>query len=158
LDNARQTFDAEIAHAGSTTRELKEGALARNLQDRITWPGTLCRPDYLESLSRADIYVSTAQSDSTSVSLLEAMATGLAVVVPDIPGNREWVTSAQNGILYVPGDAKSLASILQSLIASPARRKQLGVRARRTIEERGVWSHTIRRAELLFDQLANAEC
>jgi len=157
LGHTQQTFHAVLAHAGSQTEMLKAKAAERNLNERISWPGTLDRTGYLESLKRADIYVSTARSDSTSVSLLEAMATGLAVVVPDIPGNREWVKSEQNGILFVPGDAKALASALQTLIASPVRRRQLGESARSTIEERGVWSHTIRRAELLFDQLTSVE-
>lgn len=156
LGHSKQTFDAEIAHEGSQTAKLKENAADRNLTEQITWPGKLDRAGYLKSLERADIYVSPARSDSTSVSLLEAMATGLAVVVPDIPGNREWVTSDQNGLLYAPGDAKALASALQTLIGSPVRRRQLGERARSTIEQRGLWSYTIRRAELLFDQLTSA--
>ena len=43
----------------------------------------------------ADTYISCAQSDGTSVSLLEAMATGLPLIVTDIPSNREWVVEGR---------------------------------------------------------------
>ena len=50
-------------------------------------------------LNAADIYVSTSLSDGTSLSLLEAMACSLPVVVTDIPANKEWITDGHNGFL-----------------------------------------------------------
>ena len=57
----------------------------------------------------ADAYVSCAQSDGTSVSLLEAMATGLPAVATDIPSNREWVVDGQNGWLATDASAEEFA-------------------------------------------------
>jgi glycosyltransferase involved in cell wall biosynthesis len=126
------------------------------LAEAIRWPGDLCRNRYLDSLAGADIYVSTSPTDSTSVSLLEAMAAGLAVVVPDIAGNREWVKSEESGLLYPAGDARALSSAVMALLQDRGRAAALGRRARAEVEMRGLWSSTIRRAELLFDQLTNA--
>src|SRR5262249_49771621 len=41
--------------------------------------------------AEADLYVSASLTDGTSISLLQAMACGLPVLVSDVPGNREWV-------------------------------------------------------------------
>ena len=59
-------------------------------------------PDYFRA---ADLYVSCSLSDGSSVSLFEAMATGLPVVVTEAPGNHEWVLTSDNGWLAAPGDA-----------------------------------------------------
>jgi glycosyltransferase involved in cell wall biosynthesis len=153
LKNQRQDVRAFIANAGSQTDALKRRVNTMGLADQVSWLGDLCRNRYLDSLARADIYVSPSPSDSTSVSLLEAMAMGLCPVVPDIEGNREWVEPEKSGLLYRTGDAKALAAQLSSLLENSSRCVAIGKRARDVVEERGRWSHTIRRAELLFDQL-----
>lgn len=66
-------------------------------------------PDYF---NEADLYVSSSYSDGTSVSLLEAMACQLPVVVTDLPSNREWVTPGVNGWLVPPGDTQALSSAI----------------------------------------------
>lgn len=42
-------------------------------------------------LYKNDVFISIPSSDSTSVSLLEAMCCGLFPIVSDLPANREWI-------------------------------------------------------------------
>ena len=58
---------------------------------RWRFAGRLGPEELAALLARADVYLSASRSDSTSVSLLEAMAAGAVPVVSDIEGNREWV-------------------------------------------------------------------
>jgi glycosyltransferase involved in cell wall biosynthesis len=90
------------------------------------------------------------------VSLLEAMAAGLAPIVPDNAGNREWVENHKSGLLFVSGDVKDLAACITFLLDNHASAVEMGARAREVVAERGRWAVTIRRAEMLFDQLAGA--
>jgi glycosyltransferase involved in cell wall biosynthesis len=62
------------------------------------------------------VYISASHSDGTSISLLEAFATGTPVIVPDIPGNREWVTPGENGWLFPDGDVQALASTIMNAV------------------------------------------
>ena len=62
-----------------------------------------------ELLTQTDIYVSTSLSDGTSVSLLEAMASGVFPIVTDIPSNREWINDGENGFLVPAGKEINLA-------------------------------------------------
>jgi glycosyltransferase involved in cell wall biosynthesis len=71
-------------------------------------------PDYFRL---SDVYVSAALSDGTSISLLEAMACGLPVVVTEGYGNLEWVASGINGWLAKPGDEHSLARELNTALS-----------------------------------------
>lgn len=108
---------------------LGDGSLGPCLHDIIAAAGSRDRvhlagqvpngllPDYY---NLADVYVSSVPADGTSISLLEAMACGLPVIVADAPGNREWVTPEKNGWLFKPGDAESLAAAMQASLAPDA--------------------------------------
>ncbi len=74
---------------------------------RVFFQGWQPRATLIEALRQSHIYVSTAVSDGTSVSLLEAMACGLFPIVTDIPANREWIRDGENGFL-VPVDNPSV--------------------------------------------------
>ncbi len=65
----------------------------------------------------ADIFCSPAiENESFGIVLLEAMASGLAVIASDIPGYREVVKDYHNGILFSHGSYDSLLIKLEELI------------------------------------------
>ena len=104
-------------------------------------------------LRAADVYVSTSRSDSTSVSLLEAMACGIPPVVTDIPANREWITEGRNGLLVPPGDPVRLAEALRRMIgdrelATAVRDLNVGL-----VRERGLWRDNMEKVERAFVRL-----
>lgn len=104
-------------------------------------------------LAAADIYVSTSFVDSTSVSLLEAMACGLPVVTTDIAGNREWIADGVNGMLYPPGDHSALADKISQLVEDESLRRRFGERSRRIVLERAVWEKCVSRMEAVYQSI-----
>ncbi|MBN2289246.1 MAG: glycosyltransferase [Candidatus Glassbacteria bacterium] len=112
LREAGWNFECLVVGDGSQRAELENLGKELFLENRVTFTGTLTRGEIADTLRQADIYVSCSRSDSTSVSLLEALATGLFPVVTDIPGNREWVEHGRNGLVFAPGDPGRLAEIL----------------------------------------------
>jgi L-malate glycosyltransferase len=102
----------------------------------------------------ADIYVSCARSDGTSISLLEAMATGLPVIVTDIPSNREWVSEPGNGWLAPAGSAEALASkMLQAAKLTPEERKAISEQNRRIVAERADWDKNFNLLLQMYERL-----
>ena len=88
----------------------------------------------------ADVYVSCAKSDGTSISLLEAMASGLPVVVSDIPSNREWIQQGENGWLASVGSSAEFADkLLRAASLSPGEARAMGERNQRIIAQRADW-------------------
>ncbi|APV45146.1 Glycosyltransferase involved in cell wall bisynthesis [Dehalogenimonas formicexedens] len=115
---------------------------AEALSDKHDLNGHMTLLDWLphdqmpKFLSTADIYVSTSLSDGASNSLLEAMSCEKASVVTDIPANRQWIADGDNGYLFPPGDAQSLAKKIISLINDPNRRLLFGRRSRDIAQSR----------------------
>lgn len=73
--------------------------------------------------------------------LLEACASGRAIVTTDLPGCREVVTHGENGLIVPPRDSRALADAIAALLADPALRARMGQAGRvRAVEEFSVES------------------
>jgi len=66
--------------------------------------------------------------------LLEAAATGRAIITTDHPGCREAVAANENGLLVPVKDAEATADAVQSLLEDKERRKQMGANSRKKAE------------------------
>lgn len=118
--------------------------------------GYVPQPDIVSYFQLADVYMSCALSDGTSVSLLEALAVGLPVVVTDHPGNRAWVQSGVNGWLGSPGDADSFAAaLLTASQLSTTEREAIGQRNRQLAEERADWARNVEKLFAAYQTLLN---
>jgi glycosyltransferase involved in cell wall biosynthesis len=106
---------------GSQGPKIRSLISQLELTDYIHAPGRVSYELLPEYFTLADVYVSSALSDGSSISLLEAMACGLPVVVTNGYGNREWVKPGQNGWLATPGDPASLAAALHEALGDPSR-------------------------------------
>lgn len=107
---------------------------------RVLFPGQIGYAELPRTYRSADLYISASHSDGTSISLLEAMACGLPVLVSDIPGNREWVTPDLNGWLFPDGDVHALARAIQHALENRERLPEMGRNARLIAEQRADWS------------------
>lgn len=68
--------------------------------------------------------------------ILEAMATGRAVITTDMPGCRDAVTQGVTGLLVPPRDAAALADAMLAMIEVPGTVVEMGRNARHAAEER----------------------
>jgi glycosyltransferase involved in cell wall biosynthesis len=76
---------------------------------------------------------------ASPMKLLEYMAMGLTVVAPELANIRDLVTHDVDGILFRPGDATDLSSVLVRLAQDPDVRRRLGANARLKIERERNW-------------------
>jgi glycosyltransferase involved in cell wall biosynthesis len=107
---ARPDLALVIASDGPQRSTLEILACELDIADRVRFLGRV--PSIAEVLAGGDVYVSVPSSDGTSVSLLEAMAMGLPVVVSDVPSNREWVTDGVVGFVWTSQDPAQLGALI----------------------------------------------
>jgi glycosyltransferase involved in cell wall biosynthesis len=132
-----------VAGDGPLRGALDTRVRALGLADRVRFVGRVPHAALPALIARAAACVSCARSDSTSISLLEAMAGGATPVVTDLPGNREWVSDGIEGRTFPPGDAPALAGALIAVLRDPAFRARARVAARRRVEEHGGFGRTV---------------
>jgi phosphatidylinositol alpha-mannosyltransferase len=91
---------------------------------RIEWLGRVSDDERAARLAGADVFVAPSLSgESFGVVLLEAMATGTAVVASDLPGYRLAASGAAR--FTVPGDAVALADAIREVLLDDAERSAL---------------------------------
>ena len=142
-----------ICGDGPERDALEKRAESLGTGDRITFTGRLDPAGIARELKRADIYVSTAKSDSTSVSLLEAMACGAVPVVTDLDANREWVRDGVGGLLFQTGDVTGLTEAMLNLHENPVMAASMRKESAAAVAERGLWLPNMERAEIEFLRL-----
>jgi glycosyltransferase involved in cell wall biosynthesis len=86
-----------------------------------------------EILSACDIFVSSSLSEAHSLSLLEAMAAGLAAIATDVGGNCETIIDGQSGWLVPSQDPNALARAIDNAIAEPAHRACVAANGHRRV-------------------------
>jgi glycosyltransferase involved in cell wall biosynthesis len=103
-----------VANDGSLRRALE--ARAAPLGDRVRFVGRLDAEAQARWYAAARWYLSLPESDSVSVSVIEAMAHGCIPLLSDLPANRELVRDGENGLI-VAGDTRPAARALEALQA-----------------------------------------
>lgn len=143
--------------AGSLRAKIRQYLKDHDLQKITLLPGVVPNEAVVDYFRAADVYVSAARSDGTSVSLLEAMATGLPVVVTDNSGNREWVVPGRNGWLVPADRPDTLAtSLLRAARMSPEERRRIARANRNLIERRADWKKNSQLLLEAYDRLSPA--
>jgi glycosyltransferase involved in cell wall biosynthesis len=87
-------------------------------------------------LEETSVYVLPSYREGTPRTVLEAMATGRAVITTDAPGCRETVVEGTNGFLVPVRDGKSLAVAMERFIKEPDLVERMGRESRRIAEEK----------------------
>jgi glycosyltransferase involved in cell wall biosynthesis len=122
---------------------------------RVIFPGQVGFSNLPESYRSSDLYLSASHSDGTSISLLEAMACGLPVLVSDIPGNREWVVPGVNGWLFTDRNPSALASAILEAFNDRNRLIEMGKNARKSVEGRADWKANFQKMLKAYELVVN---
>jgi sugar transferase (PEP-CTERM/EpsH1 system associated) len=98
------------------------------------------REDVPRLLNACDLATLSSLSEGISLTILEAMSTGLPVVATDVGGNGAIVSNGRNGYLVPLEDDEVYADRLRQLIRDGQKRQALGNQARQDVISN--WSHT----------------
>jgi glycosyltransferase involved in cell wall biosynthesis len=124
---------------GSLAGQIRALILENGLEERVFLGGQVKNTDLPGYYRAADLYVSASHSDGSSVSLMEALATGRPALVSDIPGNKEWITPGREGWLFSDGDVDGLAEGILRAYDQRQKLGEMGLAARRLAEQRADW-------------------
>jgi phosphatidylinositol alpha 1,6-mannosyltransferase len=111
--------------------------------------GHLKDEDLAAAIAGADILLNPSTTEAFGNVVLEAMASGLAVVSADVASARALIDPGVTGVLCPAGDIDHFAATLSALTASPEMRQALG-RAARIASTHYVWDSASRSVEAAY--------
>lgn len=141
----RIDYRLDLFGSGRDLTLLEESFRKRSLGERISLLPFRPHEDFALGLKDYDVYLAASRSDSTSVALLEAMASGLFPVVTDIPGNREWIRPGENGLLFTVGSPMALAEALDTTARRRADFGRIAAANRERIAGEAIWEDNMDR-------------
>jgi glycosyltransferase involved in cell wall biosynthesis len=132
---------------GPLEDDLRALAASEGVASRVLFPGS--RDDVFDLLPGFDVFALSSRFEGLPISLLEAMATGVAPVVTAVGGIPEVVTDGRDGLLVPPGEPAALAVALARVLGDGALRSRLAASAR---DRAGAFDlvHAVRRAEAVY--------
>lgn len=143
-----------LAGGGSQRPEVERFISSSGLDNAVWLPGVVPNdrlPDYFRA---ANLYVSFAASDGSSISLLEAMSTGLPAIVTDRASNREWIAGPSSGVLVPFGDTGAMAAAFVEMAnLTEVRRREMAACNRAIAVSRANWGRNVGKLLAAYDSL-----
>jgi glycosyltransferase involved in cell wall biosynthesis len=125
-----------------------------DIDDAVRTVGELEPEELLDLHAAADAYLSVPSRDGTAVSILEAMAAGVAIVATDAPGiDPEILRAEETALLVPPRDSAALASAVVALGRDPELRARLAKRGAEIVRLHGDFDRELDRAVELYEGL-----
>jgi mannosyltransferase len=109
---------------------LKAEVAAAGLTERIVFLGALPIAEVPVWYQRISIYAFTSRNEGFGLTLLEAMASGAALVAARAGAAALVVADGDTGLLVPPGDLDAMVAALERLMREPAKAARIGARAR----------------------------
>ena len=109
---------------------LKRQIEAAGLSSRIVITGELANEEVRRWYQRLTIYAFTSRNEGFGLTLIEAMASGAALVAARAGAAEFVVEDGVSGVLTLPGDVDALVAALEPLMRDPAAASAIGERGR----------------------------
>lgn len=125
-------IECRIVGDGPLREDLNAQVSERSLGDQVMLVGARPHPEVVNLYRQSHIFVlpcvvaDDGDRDGIPNAILEAMASGLAVVSTPVSGIPEVVRDGETGLLVPPGDADALAGAIRRLIEDADLRRRLG--------------------------------
>jgi glycosyltransferase involved in cell wall biosynthesis len=134
---------------------LRAQARDLGLANHVRWLGL--RLDVAEVLAASDLGILVSHQEGFSNSVLESMASGLAVIVSDVGGNAEAIEDHVSGVVVPPQDPATLGAAILQLVHNPAGRQRMGAAARARVAGTFDLEVCVARYRRLYTLLATGE-
>lgn len=129
---------------------LKQKAEKLNIGGKIEWVGFT--KDVEWEYKQATIVLNFSESESFSITCLEALYYGKPLIASDCGGPGEIIDNGITGILVSNRDGNSMAEAMKGLALAKSKREKMGLAARYAVREKFSAEKTSFRLKAIYDQ------
>lgn len=140
-----------IAGDGPDRAALEAQAASLGIADRVHLLGP--RSDVERLLPALDLFVSSSRWEGLSTVIMEAMASGTAVLGTQVSGSSELIEDGVSGVLVPPEDIPALSAAAVSLLGDAARRARLANAANAFVREHFSVARVARQHEAIYEEI-----
>jgi glycosyltransferase involved in cell wall biosynthesis/SAM-dependent methyltransferase len=145
-----QTQNLRLVIAGGGPLEEEVGDWAKS-RPSVEAPGLLSRDECISLLSRARAAVVPSQwQEPFGLVVAEAMSAAVPSIAPSHGSFPELITDGEDGVLFPPGDAASLAKLIGDVERNPERWMRLGRSASETYARRFTPETNVEQLEAIY--------
>lgn len=166
-DNPQMQLRFEVIGDGQLRQELEAYSRKLNISSQVDFLGW--QKDLVKIYSFLDVVALTSINEGTPVSLIEAMASGRAIVATDVGGVKDLMgleieagikpntnfKVLERGVLVNSQDADSFSAALTFILQNSALREDMGMHARDFVKNKFAKERLIRDLEGLYSNLLN---
>ncbi|MFA6047654.1 MAG: glycosyltransferase family 4 protein [Parcubacteria group bacterium] len=139
---------------GNAEEELKNQTKELKLENKITFTGFVTpNTQFLKYYNAADVFVLPSLNEGMSNNMLEAMASGLPIIMTPTGGAEELIKDGVNGCIVRFKDSADIAEKLEKLINNPELCKKMGIESRK-IAEKMSWKSVAEKYYELYKNIA----
>jgi colanic acid/amylovoran biosynthesis glycosyltransferase len=146
-------FHLTLVGQGIDETSLRDHARQLGLDDRVRFAGALNEAEVRVALAAADVFVLPSLAEGIPVVLMEAMSAGVPCISCPVNGIPELIENGKSGLLASPGDARSLAECIRTLIGDPDARRRFVAAGRQRLREAFDLEQNVARLASLFAAL-----
>ncbi len=125
-------------------------------EDKVHFLGEVDYEDYLKVLQISSVHIYLTYPFVLSWSLVEAMATGCAIIASDTGPLQEIIQPENNGLMVEFFDYEALSKKISELLHNPEKSRQLGVAARKTVIQHYRYQYAIQQYLKLIHTLTQS--
>lgn len=123
-----------IAGAGPDERHLRKMARELGVQSKTTFVSNLF--DFSESMTATDIFCLPVERPGMGVTLLQAMARGVAVIATDVGDVSQVIDHRKTGLIIPARDEDAIVSSVCSLLADVGKARAMAAEGRKLVCDR----------------------
>ena len=143
-----------VANNGSERTRLESLARELGFEGRVEFTGYLDAGRLRDLLAQSAVYISVPDSDSLSVSTMEAMAAGAFPIVSDLPSQDGWIEDGRTGLRVPAGDWFALSVALRQALSDSELRRGAVAPNRAKVAAEGNRERNLMAVEERFNALA----
>ncbi len=150
LKNKDFKFKIKLVGDGKDLEDYRKTINSLKLNNYFLFLGRLDHKDTIKNYFESEIFILPSHQEGFPITLLEAWASGLPVIITKVGGISKICTDNKDSLIIEPKNPEQIAEAMQELIKNKKLRKELGKNGRKLVEKKYNWNEINKSLERVY--------